>query len=253
MSGSTTPSPVLGPDGDAARPTGWKSRRTEGIGSSPQGRDHVTGVRQNDRVIMVALLALALVMLHAVADILPDAPLFWIVTPLRLVIVVGLVALLFAHRSDRQVRWRMPFDVCALVLVVAAAIPAHLYGGWPQWRGFVTAVAVGYLALGLIRRAPDAWPALGLVSMASVATAALAGLRQTINDIPTGFCRGALDGSADACGNDGVFYRALGTFGNPNLLAGFLLLITPLAFAYAASLPPKQRAVGYLIASSGIL
>lgn len=203
----------------------------------------------------LALIALSLVLLHAAADVLPDGPLFWLVTPLRAVVVVGLLALIPTIRRPERpalVR-RLPFDIAVVLLLVAAAVPAHAYDGWPQWRGLLTCAAVAYLAMGVVRSSPESWRAITLVALAGVATAALTGIRQTVNGIPTGFCRGALDGSADACGNEGVMFRALGTFGNPNLLAGFLILLIPLAAAYAAGHTARQtRVAGYLVVTAGV-
>ncbi|GMA41434.1 O-antigen ligase family protein [Mobilicoccus caccae] len=205
---------------------------------------------------LVALLALALVMLHAVADVLPDTPLFWVLTPVRLVVLIGLVALAATvRRVDRSTfAWRRLFDLCVVLLLAAAAVPAHVYGGWSEWRGLLTCVGVAYLAAGVLRSSPESWRAISLTATAAVATAALTGIRQTVNGIPTGFCRGALDGSADSCGNPGVVFRALGTFGNPNLLAAFLVLLIPLAAAYAAGHTQRHsRAVGYLVVGVGVV
>ncbi len=192
-------------------------------------------------------------MLYAVADVLPDTPLFWVITPVRVVVIIGLLALL--PRRPRLSDGLLPraFDVCAVALMIAAAWPAHVYGAWSAWRGLVTCIGVAYLAAGVLRTR-ESWRALTLVSFVAVATGALPGLRQTVNGIPTGFCRGALDGSADSCGNPGMLVRALGTFGNPNLLAAFLVLVIPLAVAYAMSQSDRgTRVVAMLVPVAGVL
>ncbi|WP_176489714.1 O-antigen ligase family protein [Mobilicoccus massiliensis] len=209
----------------------------------------------NGNVPILALIALALVVLDAVADVLPDASLFWVVTPVRLVIVVGLLALAATVRrvDTSALRWRWPFDLCALALLAAAAIPAYVYDGWSEWRGLLTSVAVAYLAAGVLRSSAESWRAVTLLAFGAVATAGLTGLRQTVQGIPTGFCRGALDGSSDSCGHPDVYMRAIGTFGNPNLLAAFLVLMLPLAVAYAAGHTQRNsRAVAYLVAAAGV-
>ena len=42
----------------------------------------------------VAILCLAAILLECVTDMLPDGPLFWLITPVRLVLAVGLIAVL---------------------------------------------------------------------------------------------------------------------------------------------------------------
>lgn len=205
---------------------------------------------------LIPLSALALVLLDAVADILPDKPLFWVVTPLRLVVLVGLMALtpLLRGAGVAVLRRDWVMHLCSAALLVAAAIPAVRSGqGWAEWRGLVTCVAIAYLAAGVMRSSVDAWRAVTMIAMVTVATAALTGVRQTVQGIPTGFCRGALDGTADSCGHPGVLVRALGTFGNPNLLAAFLVLMIPLAVAFAVGHTQRQtRILGLLVAAIGV-
>lgn len=205
---------------------------------------------------LLALLALVVLVLQSVADVLPAEPLFWVVTPERVVVAVGLLALLATvRRVDRaSLAWRWPFDLCAAALLLAAAVPAHRYGTWPEWRALATGVAIAWLAAGVMRASVESWRAITLVAFGAVLTAGLTGVRQTVQGIPTGFCRGALDGTADSCGHADVMVRAIGTFGNPNLLSAFLVLLVPLAAAYAAGHTQRQaRAVGYLGAGVGVL
>lgn len=203
----------------------------------------------------VALLALGLVVLEAVADVLPDDALVGVFTPVRIVVLVGLVALACSiRRFDRStLAWRLPFDVAAALLLVGAAYAAHAFGAWADWRGLATCVAVAYLAAGVMRATPEAWHGIGMLSLVAVGTAGLTGVRQSVNGIPTGFCRGAIDGSADACGHADVLVRANGTFGNPNLLAAFLILFLPLAVAGAVALGSRHaRALGWLVCVAGV-
>ncbi len=115
---------------------------------------------------------------------------------------------------------------------------------WAAWRGVLTAVAAYYLVVGVRRSVPDAGPALGLLALVGVAVAGTVAARQAAAGTATGFCRGAIDGSADVCGPDAVI-RAVGTFSNPNLLAAFLVLLLPVAAAGAAQLADRaSRLVG---------
>lgn len=91
---------------------------------------------------------------------------------------------------------------------------------------------------------PDAWPALALLALAGTAIASLTAVRQAANGIDTGFCRGALDASADTC-TGGAMIRVIGTFYNPNLLAAFLVLLLPVAAAGSLALADRSaRLIG---------
>ena len=93
--------------------------------------------------------------------------------------------------------------------------------------------------------------ALGLLAVVVVAVAASAAARQVASDISTGFCRGALDGSADVCA-PGTAIRAIGTFSNPNLLAAFLVLLLPVAAAGSMALADRaSRLLGTTVVVLG--
>lgn len=249
-------------DGPAA-PAGRLPVDRGRTGCLPAGRTSSIGTGDPGRVLVacraVPLLALAVVLWDAAADVLPDHPVVWVVTPVRLVVLLGLVGLLpslatarWAAIGPRLMRL-LAFLLLSLLLLVAAAVPAHTYGAWSAWRGLVTCVGVALLAAGVVGFRPQSWRAVMSASTVAVAVAALAGIRQSVQGIPTGFCRGALDGSADSCGHPGVLVRADGTFGNPNLLAAFLVLVVPLAAAYAAGEDDRDsRVVGALLAVAGV-
>jgi hypothetical protein len=191
----------------------------------------------------VALLCLMAVLLEAATDLLPDEPITWVVTPVRLVLGIGLVAATVAGVRPRQ--WRTPLDVPIAGLVLATAVATVVAGQpWPGWRAVLTAVAAYYLVVGVRRAMPGSDAALGLLALVAVAAAATAATRQVASDIATGFCRGAIDGSADFCGPDTAI-RATGTFANPNLLAAFLVLLLPIAAAGSMTLADRaSRLVG---------
>ncbi|MET9215992.1 MULTISPECIES: O-antigen ligase family protein [unclassified Nocardia] len=193
---------------------------------APRAAPHVVAARAT------ALLCLAAIALECVADILPDEPITWIVTPTRLVVLVGLLAVALTGES----RFRTAFDLPIALLLIASAVANQLAGQpWSSWRGLLTVVAVYYLAVGVRRVVPDSWPAIALLALACTTIASIVALQQIVQETPTGFCRGAIDGSADVCGPD-TMIRAVGTFANPNLLAAYLVLLLPVAAAGAASL-----------------
>lgn len=178
----------------------------------------------------VALVSLALVVAEAAVDVLPDDPLVWLLTPLRLVVGVGVAAVVVTRG-----RWRpSALDAAVVALLGATALTSMLSGqGWASWRALLTTVAVAYLAAGLRRIAPASWYTLTLLAVLAVALAAVPAIAQVANGTPTGFCRASLDASFDTCRN-GAKIRATGTFANPNLLAPFLVLFTPMAAWSAA-------------------
>ncbi|MEV0538980.1 O-antigen ligase family protein [Nocardia salmonicida] len=179
-----------------------------------------------------ALLCLAAIALESVADIVPDGSIFWVVTPTRLVICVGLVAVV----CTGEARWRTPADIPLALLLGSSAVANYLAGQpWSTWRGLVTIAGVYYLAVGVRRVVPDSWPAIALLALACTTIASIVALQQVVQETPTGFCRGSLDGSHDVCGGDSMI-RAVGTFSNPNLLAAYLVLLLPAAAAASGSL-----------------
>lgn len=175
----------------------------------------------------LALLSLATVMLQCDIDLLPGQPIVWVLTPTRLAVIIGLLAV----QATGEARWLTILDIPLAVLIGSAAV-ANLVARqeWASWRGLVTVVAVYYLAIGVRRVVPDSWPAIVLLALLCVTLTSAVAVQQVVQGVPTGFCRGAIDGSNDICGPDAMI-RATGTFSNPNLLAAYLLLLLPIAAA----------------------
>ncbi|WP_054812689.1 O-antigen ligase family protein [Nocardia arizonensis] len=198
----------------------------------------------------VALLCLALVALNCGVNILPEQPIVWLLTPTRLAVLIGLIAVLATGES----RWRTDLDIPLAVLLVASAAANHLAGQqWASWRGLCTVVAVYYLAVGVSRVIPDPWPAIVLLAVVGVSIAGGVAVQQVVQATPTGFCRGAIDGSDDICDADAMI-RATGTFSNPNLLAAFLVLLLPIAAAgVAATVDLSARLLGVGLVALGYL
>jgi hypothetical protein len=185
----------------------------------------------------VALLCLAVVLLDAGVDLLPDEPVGWIVTPLRLVVGVGLVAAVVALGSPLRLWTALDSAVSGVVLAAALATVAAAQD-WSGWRAVVTVVAVYYLAVAVRRSSFGSPGVIGLLALGGVALAAISAVRQGLAGTATGFCRGAADATADVCGPDALV-RVTGTFSNPNLLAAFLVLLLPLAAVGSAALAER--------------
>ncbi|MEU0843916.1 O-antigen ligase family protein [Streptomyces sp. NPDC005962] len=194
----------------------------------------------------VPLMATAIVMLDAATDFFPDAPLVGVLTPVRLAVLAGLVAT--AVTAPRFATFRTRLDP-AVALLLLAAVATTYAGGHPDapLRTLLTAVATFYLLVGVRRSQPESWRAVALLALAAVAAAATSAFAQVTNEIPTGFCRTGLftdvDCDSDSGGGPGALIRATGTFANPNLLAAFLVLLTPVALLAAVAVAERTARV----------
>lgn len=235
---TTTPLPAASPNAAGPNDAGPIDAGPNDAGPYEAAPADGISTRRSIVARAVALLCLAAVLLEATADLLPDDPVAWVLTPVRLVLGAGLVAVAVA--GVRPGAWRTPLDPAIALLLLAAAVATVVAGHeWSAWRGVLTAVAVYYLVVGVRRALPDSGPALGLLALVGVAVAGTIAARQAAGGIATGFCRGALDGSADAC-DPGAMIRVVGTFSNPNLLAAFLVLLLPVAAAGSAVLADRS-------------
>ncbi|GAA1868009.1 O-antigen ligase family protein [Myceligenerans crystallogenes] len=176
--------------------------------------------------VIVVLLCLAALLFEATSDVLPDAPIFGVVTWQRVVTTAGFAAALVAGARWRHFRTRL--DIPVVVLLLASAVAAYRWGGDAPFRHLFSYVSVYYLATALMRLQPTAWRALVVLAAGAVTVASAVAIGQSSENVPTGFCRSGLLRDA-SCSEPGVFARATGTFSNPNLLAAFLLLLVPLA------------------------
>ncbi|WP_249124061.1 O-antigen ligase family protein [Saccharopolyspora erythraea] len=188
--------------------------------------------------------AVAVVVLESASGFLPSAPLVSVLTPLRLIILLGLLGLVFDGAGISAFHTRM--DVFIGVVVLSALLATAVGGGTSApLRGLLTQVTVYYLVVGLRRRHPESWHALSVLALASVSMAGAVALSQATNGTPTGFCRSGLLGDAD-CGPDALV-RSIGTFANPNTLAAFLVMLTPIAALAATLLSERTARLSVLI------
>lgn len=182
-----------------------------------------------DILTSTGLVSVVVLFLEAVADILPDGTWFWLITPSRAVLILGLVAM--ALVAPRPGAWRTWLDVPLAVLVVVSLLASF---GRPDsmalWRWLLTEVGFFYLVVMVRRLHHDTHRAALVLGLTGVSTASLVALQQAAAQTPTGFCRAPAAGMADGCEQPGALVRVIGTFGNPNLLAAFLLVLLPLAW-----------------------
>ncbi|GAA2314731.1 O-antigen ligase family protein [Streptomyces violaceusniger] len=199
----------------------------------------------------VPLVATAIVMLDAATDFFPDAPLIGVITPVRLAVLAGLVAT--AVTAPRLATFRTRLDL-AIALLLLSAIATTYVGGHPDapLRALMTALATFYLLVGVRRSQPESWRAVALLALVCVAAAATSAFAQVTNEVPTGFCRTGLFTDVDCdSGGAGAMIRATGTFANPNLLAAFLVLLTPIALLTAVTV--AERTARIAVVAVGLL
>jgi O-antigen ligase len=187
------------------------------------------------------LLVVAALLLATGADILPPDALVSAgpveLTHARLLILAGLAALVYAEGARRDL-FATGLAIPLGLLLVAGLVTTLEWGGEPRFRFLVEAVALFYLTVAALRARPEARTALAAVALVAVALSALAGVAQVAQEEATGFYR---DGCRPVTASPpvvpaGTITRAVGSFENPNVLAGHVLLLAPLAAAGIAGL-----------------
>jgi len=228
----TVPLPGTRRTAGAAGPASPPGRRAAGIGAAgigaAAGGAEAGASRQSDALLVVPTLVVGTLTVNAAADILPDTALLGPITTARILLALGLAALVAA--GARPADFRTPLDVPISLLVAATAQATYGHTSGAPLRFLLTAVAFYYLTVGLLRRDPQAREAVALVALVAVAIAAAVALAQVAQATPTTFYRRGLFGPVDSPRPEpGLRIRAVGTFTNPNLLATFILLLGPYA------------------------
>jgi hypothetical protein len=141
------------------------------------------------------------------------------------------------------------------VLVVASVL-ATVHGshdGAPL-RFLISAIALFYLTVALLRRDSDARTGLAFVALITVAISGLAGVEQIAQHVNTGHYRDGFTPVVTIKPRPDLLPRAEGTFDNPNLLAAHVLLLAPIAALGAAWLGTRSlRLVGMGIVALAVL
>jgi O-antigen ligase len=99
------------------------------------------------------------------------------------------------------------------------------------------------LVFALARARPCSRPAIAAAALVAVALAALPGVAQVVQDEATGFYRKGCEPvtASPPYIPPGTLTRATGSFANPNLLAGHVLLLAPLGAALVALVLRRRR------------
>jgi O-antigen ligase len=198
------------------------------------------------------LLIVAVLLASTAADILPGDTIVGVgevqLNLARILIVVGFAALA-ATAGPRALLVRTGIAIPLALLLVVALYTSHKWGTYPRYRFLVEGVAAFYLAAATVRARGDARDAIAAIGMIALAIAALSAVAQVAQGVQTGFYRHGCTpvtkpfGAAPA---DSVT-RAVGTFANPNVLAGYLLLLVPLG-ALAGAFVRRVRGLWVAVA-----
>jgi O-antigen ligase len=192
------------------------------------------------------LLVVCTVLLSSGADILPGNAFIKIgefqLNLARLLILIGLAAFVYAERP-RLPAWQTGLAIPLALLLLAGLVTTIKWGTDPRYRFLVEAVALFYLTAGLVRARPETRSAILLTALVALALSALAGISQVAQGDATGFYRkGCVPVTQPGpIAPSGAITRATGSLLNPNVLAGELLLLAPLAVAGAALLTPARQ------------
>ncbi|MGF1662467.1 MAG: hypothetical protein ACFCVG_08345, partial [Kineosporiaceae bacterium] len=210
----------------------------------------VPGRRGAGPFATAALVALCLLVVDTAVGVLPDralaegVPVLAFLTVERVVVGVGLLCLLIA--APRPSTVLTPVDLPLLALVGLAGTALFLDGlSMAPWRALVTAVAVFYLTVGVVRRHADAVPVLLVTVLGAAFVAAATGVQQYVDGVDTGFYRVGFTNSDT--GGDVAVTRSTGTFSNPNLLAGYLVLALPLTVGLLTRRASRRLRVAWLV------
>lgn len=172
------------------------------------------------------LLAVSVLLFNTMVPILPSSDLVWKLTATRLLFLFGTAAVLASGARLRH--FRSPLDVPIAVLIVASGVSMvhRISGNGAALASLLSALALYYLTLAILRLEPHAAWTLAIVALVAVAITSGVAIYQMVHHVETGFCRRYL---TDVTCGPGTLMRATGTFANPNVMAAGILLLTPLA------------------------
>src|SRR5437763_3033642 len=186
-------------------------------------------------VAELPLMVVAILLVSTAADILPGDTIIGVgevkLDLARILIIVGLAAVLVTE-GIRVEPFRAHTALPLLLLLAVALVASHKFGTYPRYRFLVESVALFYLTFAVVRRRTDSRDALALIGLLALGVAAFTAVAQVSQGVQTGFYRHGctpvtlLPGATPPGGS---LTRATGTFSNPNVLAGYLLLVLPLA------------------------
>jgi O-antigen ligase len=192
---------------------------------------------------MVPLVAVGAVLLSTGIEILPADAIFWKLTPARLLIIAALVALIVGGARGRDFRTGLDAPIALLLFAALVTTVRHPIAGQDEaapLRFLITVVAFFYVTVAMCRRRPAVRLALPMIATFAIVASAVVGVEQVAQDQFTGFYRDGFTPVIAGQPQPDLLPRAKGSFANPNLLASHILLLAPLALAFALSAVARE-------------
>jgi hypothetical protein len=177
------------------------------------------------------LLVVAVLLASTASDFLPHDAIVDVgeveLTLGRILLLVGFAALA-ATSGWRALLVRTGIAIPLAILLAVSLYASYKWDTYPRLRFLVEGVAAFYLTAATVRTRADARDALATIGLLALAIAALSAVAQVAQSVATGFYRdGCTPVTQTGPAPEGTLTRATGTFANPNVLAGYLLLLVP--------------------------
>ena len=206
---------------------------------------------------LAPLLAVSAVLLATGVEILPSGAIVWKLTLGRLLVLTALAALIASGARLRDFRTGIDAPIALLVAAGIVTTLRHPLAGVDEsapLRFLLTVVVFYYVTVALCRRAPAVRLALPMVATFAIVASSVVGVEQVAQDKFTGFYRDGFTPIVAGAPQDELLPRARGSFVNPNLLASHVLLLAPLAVAFALTAVAREvRAVLFALAALAYL
>jgi O-antigen ligase len=192
---------------------------------------------------LTPLIAVCALLLSTGVEILPSGAIFWKLTLGRLLVLIALAALIASGARLRDFRTGLDGPIALLVAAGILTTLRHPLAGVDEaapLRFLLTVVVFYYVTVGMCRRSPAVRLALPMVATFAIVASAVVGVQQVAQDQFTGFYRDGFTPVVSGAPRAELLPRARGSFANPNLLASHVLLLAPLAVAFALSAVARE-------------
>ncbi len=167
----------------------------------------------------------------------------WKLTLGRLLVIAALIALLATGARLRDFRTGLDGPIALLVFAGIVTTLRHPLAGADEaapLRFLLTVVVFYYVTVAMCRRNPAVRLALPMVATFAIVASSVVGVEQVAQDHFTGFYRDGFTPVVAGQPQPDLLPRARGSFANPNLLAAHVLLLAPLAVAFALSAVARE-------------
>ena len=194
------------------------------------------------------------ILLSTGVEILPSGAIVWKLTLSRLLVIAALAALLATGARLRDFRTGLDAPIALLVAAGILTTLRHPLAGADEaapLRFLLTVVVFYYVTVAMCRRMPPVRLALPMIATFAIVASAVVGVEQVAQDQFSGFYRDGFTPVTTTTPQPELLPRAKGSFANPNLLASHVLLLAPLAVAFALSAVAREVRV-VLFALAGL-